>query len=463
MTVDDTLRGIREALVTERQNGAWTPQPGDALHECNFLRAGFNSYGLEAGDRSWRLTLSKLNLGSRDPSAILDVHAPGHDAAFHDLGDFVFNHSIGTTGGTNFNAAVTRLVSTLGGAKLDWERRITYLIARAREANAGGNNGTFSTMGVPVLAKAPPFIFEGRIRLGRTISLFGPGSAGKTTIADGLIASACSGVEIVPGWIPADIYSCIVLDWDEGREEEEVRLHAICNAYGVTLAGGYHYKRMSRPLYDVADEIGAYIASHGVQIVVISPVGRATRDHGDNLTAPVDELYSILRAFNTTNILIDHVTGASMKGGAEREFGSIRKRDNVRGSYSVYPDEHRVGVGVRVVEMKNTKPDALLPPVAPQAIRIEYDPPAGDEGRYDTIRFLSDDLAESGFEDDASGTLHERVYAAMANGLHLLPNELADRLRCNPAKIRTILNRHRGSWFNQLASGRWENLPRPDA
>lgn len=461
MTLDETLRTIKDTLVEEQRNGTWKPAPGDALHECHFLRAGFNSYGLEAADHTWRLTLSKLDLGGKTPSAILEVHAPGHDTAFKDLGDFVFNHSIGTTGGTNFNAAVKRLTDTLGGAKLDWERRITYLVARARDANAGGNNGTFSTMGVPAVAKAPPFVFEGRVRLGRTVSLFGPGSAGKTTIADGLIVSACSGVEIVPGWVPTDIFSCIILDWDEGREEEEVRLSAICRAYDVTLAGGYHYKRMSRPLYDVADEVGSYIASHNIGLTIISPVGRAARDHGDNLTGPIDELYAILRAFNTTNILIDHVTGASMKGGAEREFGSVRKRDNVRGSYSVYPDEHRVGIGVRVVEMRNTKPDALLPPVAPQAIRIEYDPPEGHEGQYDSIRFLPDEIIEGYVTDPGEGTLHERFYAAMKDGHHMTAEALADLTGRPSNLVRAILNRKK-DWFNKLPSGRWENLPRDD-
>ena len=174
--------------------------------------------------------------------------------------------------------------------------------------------------------------------------------------------------------------------------EEEVRLAAIATAYEADFLSAYHYKRMARSLYDVADEVGAYIVANGIEVAtVVSPVGRAQRDHGDNQAAPVDELYEILRSFGTTNILIDHVTGDDVKGGAQREFGSVRKRDdNARGSYSLYAQSE--DVGARVVVIKNTKPDAMAPKMPAQAIRIEYDPPEGRNGVYDTIRFFPDEV-----------------------------------------------------------------------
>lgn len=393
MTVDDTLREIRESLIVEQAAGTWKPQPGDPLSECEFVRAGFRAWGLGAPDKAWRLHLSRLDFGDSNPSALLTVYAPGHDAAFGDLGWFVFSHSIGVNGGTNFNQAIKRLAASLGGAEQDWSRRIVYLIARARDANAGSNNGTASWAARPAVpTTAQPFVFLDRFREGRTVSVFGPGSAGKSTLVDGLLASACSGVEIVPGWLPSRPYTSLTLDWDEGREEIEVRLSAICHAYDVNLTAGYHYKRMSRPLYDVADEIGAYIVGNGIELVVVSPVGRAIRDHGDNISAPIDELYEILRSFGSTNILIDHVTGANMSGGAEREFGAVRKRDNARGSYSLYAQSE--GVGNRVVVLKNTKPDAMSAKVPPQAVRIEYDPPAGRSGVYDRITYHRDQVNE---------------------------------------------------------------------
>jgi hypothetical protein len=456
-----TLDDIRTAWTADMISGAWTPPVGDPLHSCEFVRVGFRAYGLEAPDHSWRLTLTRLDFGASSPTALLEVHAPNHAAAFGDLGDFVFSHSVGVNGGTNFSQCIKRLYTTLGGTEKDWDRRLTYLIARARQANAGMGNGTFSTMDRPMVAQPPPFVFAKRIREGRTMSLFGPGGGGKTTIVSGLVVSSCSGKEIIPNWAPSRRYTVLVLDWDEGREEEEVRLAAICNAYDVKLEGGYHYKRMSRPLADIADEVGAYVVANKIDLVVVSPVGRATRDHGDNITAPIDELYEILRTFGSTNILIDHVTGQNSKGGADREYGSVRKRDNARGSYSLYPQSE--DIGERVVVLRNTKADALAPRMQPQAIRIVYDPPESDDGIYATIRFLPDEVVEGAtltVMSEASGNrpLREAIRDTLVAG-HLSVTDIAAEIGAKRPSVERVLYRYSGTWFSRLPSGRWELLP----
>lgn len=454
-------KAMQEALVEVQglqASGEWQPQAGDALAECEFIRAGFRAWGLEASDKSWRLNLSRLDFGDSNPSALLTVYAPNHAEAFGDLGWLAFSHSVGANGGTNFNQCVTRCTETLGGSKQDWARRITYLIARAKQANAGTNNGTFSTSGIPSLSNQMPFVFAGRVREGRTLSIYGPGGAGKTTFSDGLVVSATTGREIIPGWRPMRSYRTMVLDWDEGREEEEVRLAAICRAYGVTLAAGYHYKRLSRPLADVADEVGTYIAENQIELVFVSPVDKATRSQGDNLALPVIELHEVLREFRTTNILIDHVTGDNMRGGALREIGTTKKRDNVRGSYSLYPQEALCRPGSRSIVLENTKPDALLSPRPKYAVRISYDPPDPDDGVYQTIRFDLDEVADSSIMDFSGRKLHE-VFHEVLLGAHLSVEELARETGRNSATVRSILNRFRGTHFNRLPSGNWEALP----
>jgi hypothetical protein len=454
----DTLEQVRSDLDQELASGQWTPQPGDALSECEFVKVGFRAWGLEAPDKTWRLHLSRLDFGDSNPSALLSVYAPNHTEAFGDLNWFAFSHSVGANGGTNFNQAVKRLTATLGSSEKDWARRITYLIARARQANAGANNGTFSTARVPILQAPASFVFAGRLRAGRTISIFGAGSAGKTTLVDGLIASACSGVEIIPGWVPERQFSTLILDWDEGAEEETVRLSAICAAYGVELSAGYHYKRQARPLYDVADEIGSYIVDNRIELVVISPMGKAQRNMGDRLEAAVDEVHEILRSFGTTGILIDHVTGANVQGGAEREFGSIRKRDNVRGSWAV--DVQSEEPGTRVLVLRNTKHEALAPGLPDQAVRIEYEPPwPKADYTYDKITYHPDEIIPVAYREDAgSQPMRHLIRDALAGGT-LTVSELSTGLQAKRGTVERVLYRYSGKWFNHLPSGKWELLP----
>jgi hypothetical protein len=456
------LPEVVEGWRDDAKAGKWKPAPGDALHECEFIKAGFRSWGLAAatktadGKPEWRLTLSRLDFGDSNPSALLEVHAPGHDAAFGNLDWFVFSHTIGTNGGTNFNQAVKRLEETLGGAKADWERRVTYLIKMAKEANVGGGNGTYASVFRPVLRATPDYVFEGRVRGGRTMSLFGPGSAGKTTIADGLIVSACAGIEVIPGWRPTRRFAVLICDWDEGEDEEIVRLGAICNAYGVDLPGGYHYKRMTRPLHDVADEIGSYIAKNEIDLLIISPMGRAARSFGDNITGPVDEVYEILRTFGTTNILIDHVTGDNMKGGAQREFGSVRKRDNARGSYAV--DVQSEEPGTRVLVIRNTKADALAPRQVDQAIRVEYDPPwPNEDGSYDRITFHPDMIQGAGYATPMQ-PLRPTIRATLQEVLEdgpLTVEQIASQTGFNAPSIKTKLNAYKEDFVHR-EDGRWQ-------
>jgi hypothetical protein len=366
-----------------------------------FGKAGFRAYSLK-GD-GWTIVLSRVNKIDLKPEGLFTVFALDAPGGFKDLGGLLFSRHCGLFGGTNLKGVAADCVARLGRDDVQvWGRRLDYLAQRVVLDGATGTERDFT--GLPAKPTAPAFVFEKRVRVGRTISLFGPGSAGKTTIADALLVSALTGVEIIPTWRPLRPFRVGLLDWDEGDEETEVRLHAICTAAGLSLGDwGYHYKHLTRPLADSADEVGRWILQWEIELLCVSPVNRALRSSSGDLAGPVYELYEVLSEFGTTNLLIDHVTGQNIGNKlASREYGSAAKQFNARGSYSVY--EQSAEPGKRVVVIRNPKPPALSPARPPQAVRIEFEPPWPDEAEaYDRITFSPDVVVE----DKPAVTLRE--------------------------------------------------------
>lgn len=377
----------------------------------DFRHAGFRAYSLTAPDGSWQIVLSRVDINATEPKGIVTVYAHKAPTAFRDLGGYLLARNVWLYG-RNLEALAMAIAGRTSETKQDWLTRLDYLVARAIREVQGSTSSEMSISGPIQRPSASPYVFAGRVRAGRTCSLFGPGSAGKTTIVAGMVVSLDTGVEIIPGWVPIRPYVVGVLDWDEGREEEEVRLYAITRAYGLELQR-YHYRRMSRPLAESADEVGRWVAEKGVEVLFATPVNRAARAASGDPSAPIHELYEVLREFGTTNFLVDHVTGSNIDNkDAAREYGSVAKRDNVRGSYSFFAQSEVPGS--RVVVMKNTKPDALTPRRAPEAVRIEFDPAWPDEnGGYESITFHPDVVIENG----TGGVIHETQPDKMARVL----------------------------------------------
>jgi hypothetical protein len=436
------MTDIAKRWLEDEANGRWRPDPPDPLSDCRFEKAGFRSYALTANDGSWKIIVYGLDAYGSDPRAFVKIYAPNHAAAFPDLGGYVFRRSIGIHGGTNFTSVVRALTDTLGGSNLDWQRRLDYLLAKA-EGTTPEDEIVIS--GIPEELSAPPYVFEGRCRIGRTISFFGPGSAGKTTLADGLVVSLATGFEIVPGWKPVRQMRVGILDWDEGIEEEMIRLRAICLGYDLSLPPVY-YRRMSRPLAEVADPTGSWVVKNKIEVLFISPVGRALRQSDGDPAKSVDEFYEVLRDFGTTTFLIDHVTGDNIEGGAIREYGSVRKRDSARGSYSIYAQSQEPGR--RTIVIRNTKPDALAPQQDDMAIRIEYDPPwPKPNGAYDAITF---------HEDFITGEARASIDEILDEGPQSI-ERLALLTGRSEASIRRHLYRHKDR-YHRIAGGVWEKL-----
>jgi hypothetical protein len=440
----------------EERAGTWSPPAGDALHECVFEKAGFRSFRLVAPDRSWVLELGRVDVADREPKGIVTVAAPHHPAAFPDLDDYVLARSVGIFGGRNMTDLVKSLTLRLGAEEETWTRRLDYLCTRSLRELQATRQERVAIEGLPGRPVAVRYVFEGRLRVGRTISLFGPGSSGKTTITAGLVVSLTSGREVVPGWLPTRRFTVGVLDWDEGEDEERVRLYAICRGHGLEIAG-YRYARQARPLAESADEVGRWVTDEGIEVLIVSPVNRALRPAFGDPGIPVFELYEVLREFGTTNILIDHVTGANVEArDAAREYGSVAKRDAARGSYSLY--EQFSEPGRRVVVLRNTKPDALAPRHEPQAVAITFNPAVPPtDGVYEAITFSADEVVEVEREaHPKKETQPEALVRVLRDHGPQTTEQVATRAGFRATQVREIARKARARGYHvNYAVGKW--------
>lgn len=407
----------------------------------HFEKSGFRAFSLSASRDSWRLVLSRVDVNEREPKGLITLYAKGHPQAQAELDGYVFCRTVGLFGGTNLKSLAKELGERVGETAETWQKRLDYLAQRTiREAQASAE--TASIQETPEKIMATPWLFRGRMRIGRTISLFGPGSAGKTTISDGLALSATSGYEIVPYWVPTRKYSVGLLDWDEGKEEHDIRLRAMCQAYEQPLSN-FHFRRMARPLVDCADDVGKWLVDEGIEFVIVSPVSRAVRQSQGDPATPIHELYEVLREFHTTNLLIAHVVGSAIGSDrqASREYGSVAQTNDARGSYSVYPQSEEPGR--RVVVLKNTKPDALAPRMDAQAVRIEFDPPEPDEfGNYDTIQFLPDMISTTAVPEEGVSQPQRLINVLRQQG-PMSEADIASWLGINPTYVRRLVQKAR--------------------
>lgn len=365
---------IAELIATAQR---YTPT---AFPEAAFERVGYRSFRL-AGE-GWEVRISSILAKRNHGTARVGIYC-ADERGYADLGGLIVDRTISLWSSVSITN-LAKEVSSLTKEPLEtWRRRIDYALSRAIRHDVG-HGLVASAADAPSIS----WLFMGRCIRGRTISLYGPGGTGKSTLADGLALSLANGVSIVPLWVPSERERVLLLDWDEGHEEWSVRVRAICRGHGCS-ADGYRYLAVSDPLWKLVDRIGELVVAEGITVIIISPVSRALRDASDqgDAAGPVHELYDILRQLGTTNILIDHVAGTDLRSGeAPKEYGSVAKRDHARGSYSVFTaGEH---VGAKIIKISNTKPVPLAPRIPEQFVKIIYDPPNPLNGIYRSIRFV---------------------------------------------------------------------------
>ncbi len=225
--------------------------------------------------------------------------------------------------------------------------------------------------------EAPPadtFLVAPLIHTGAATELYGPGGAGKGYLACGLAVSLGLGVPFCG--LPTVSTRVLYLDWEDTLDEFKRRVRAIADGLGVHPRK-LLYRECRQPFSTMAEDLASYVAAEGVGLVIVDSAEAAMGDSGERSTsaARANRLYNELRYLNTSALVIDHVTGESLKSKelAGRPFDSVFKSFRARATWEVKKDQSlgasRWQVGLYLTKQNRTAP------LAPIGIEIDLSTP----------------------------------------------------------------------------------------
>jgi hypothetical protein len=224
-----------------------------------------------------------------------------------------------------------------------------------------------------VLTGQPPpaaarWLIDRWIPLGVPTILYGDGGAGKSLLALALLLHGLTGHPLGgdPNWRLTPLSGVLIADWEDGADEFNERLGALCAGLGIAVPSGLVYKRMQGPLRDSAAELRSLMLRHGLNAVLIDSGSVAA---GGELESSETALAfaDTLRALPGTVLVTCHVPWSQTEvEGRRRPFGSIFFRNAFRSLIELRaaPDDGMTGLHLTArLEKANRVPLPLPPPV----------------------------------------------------------------------------------------------------
>ncbi len=293
--------------------------------------------------------------------------------------------------------------------------------------------------------------------LGEAMTVYGDGGVGKSLLSLAIALSVKTGLEFVPGFTPLKIGEPLYLDWEAGAARVNARCQALCRGMGVPPVQ-IRYRRCVGPLSDQAEEILKECDDRNVVLAVVDSVEMAVSGTGAEGSDPNDKvvrLHSAIRLLNTTSILVDHMSAASMgntSNAASKPIGGVFKRNLARMAYEMrkannIPDS---ALHVALYNTKRNDDGALF---HPRGLNVEF-------GRG-IARYSRDDISDVGLVEGMS--VPEQIEHLLRDGSRRKVF-IMETVKGKPGTIEQALIRGVGSRWLKLPSGEY-GLPesRPDS
>lgn len=226
--------------------------------------------------------------------------------------------------GENFGSVSTRwaLQRALNEREPDpsWGERLTEAIRGFSKAMRV-NEPTVTLTGRPA-PETYQGLVPGFLYTGEPTMLFGDGESAKSITALLLAIAVQSGQPVPFIFGPARQAAVLYLDWETHQGTQDLRLSRLAAGLGIAPPPIF-YRRMTRPLVEVATELARECQERGVGLVVVDSMIFALGGEGKQFHETVPAFFNAARLFApAATLMISHVTKADTRGdGPGSPFG----------------------------------------------------------------------------------------------------------------------------------------------
>lgn len=269
-------------------------------------------------------------------------------------------------------------------------------------------------------------------------TIYGPGSSGKSYLADYIATLVQFNVMGFAGWMP-QAGNVLYLDWEASEADHARRVWAIKQGLGIDTEGTFLYRFCSQPLVSDIYSIQKLVSENRIDLVIVDSQMAAT-GYGPDQAQVASQFYNALRSLRCTTLTLDHVSKEDWKEGKSDSvgpYGSVVKYNRSRSQFEVKKSQDPGGdyIELSLTHRKHNE-GKMLKPIG---IRIKFS--ENIEGQLESVIFKSCDIADN---PELSKTLstRDRIVGLLKHG-KLEAKAISEELDITEATIRARLNENK--------------------
>jgi hypothetical protein len=299
---------------------------------------------------------------------------------------------------------------------------------------------------MPAEEQQSKYLIKPLIQANNPTMIYGPGSTGKSWLAQYIAVLADSGIDHGGMTVsPETKGRVLVLDWETSAHEIGSRVTHIRRGLGLEEEpSGIWYRSMSQGLANDIERVREICIQRDIALVIMDSIGMACMGEPESAEV-VLRMFSALRSLEVSSLLIDHTNkqNPQQEGQANNLFGSVYKYNSARLVWEMRKEQQENDSLLYLGLYHKKANNAMLE--KPIGFKLDF-------STEESVVFKRQDVREiAGLE--VAMTLGDRIENSIKSAPEgLTVSELADELDKSESHIRKALSQSRGNRFVKLPS-----------